>query len=460
MKRTGASSSRVWGSIILADADIDESDRIVTFCRFIGASFKTSHFGRSLRWAQISILEILHVFLRLKFSPALTSAKLKRFEIGSLVLYFCRHRRESQMSLFSKLRTPSPAQSPQAADLPMDNELQGLYLDTIHNLLLFLKDSALDIHEIGSEHFKSVLNDIKIKYNEEVKAKKLELYFKKQSEGIGDYLQRQKAYLGDREKELRDIIDLLSKAMTGLGSDNQTFYRRVFDHSEKLEQITLLDDIKKIKNALKTEVEQIKETVQTQKKQERLKIEKLAIQVDSLKGELEKTQVQLQTDALTGINNRKALDSYLEDRVERCNLQGASFAVLMLDIDDFKSINDTYGHLIGDRVLLAFATKCKSSIRADDFIARYGGEEFIILLPGASLRNAKKKAKQICKLLAAAQYADDSAGPGHFLSATVSIGVSTLQIGDTPATVIERADKALYFAKKSGKNRVATEKDI
>ena len=178
------------------------------------------------------------------------------------------------MSLLFKSRTPSPAQLPQVADVPMDSELQGLYLATIRALLLFLKDSALDIQEIGSEHFKAGLDDIKIKYNEEVKAKKLDTYFKKQSEAIGYYLKRQKIYLGDREKEFRDIIDLLSKAMTGLSNDNQTFYRRVFDHSEKLEKITLLDDIKKIKNALKTEVDQIKETVENQKRQQRAQIEK------------------------------------------------------------------------------------------------------------------------------------------------------------------------------------------
>ena len=357
------------------------------------------------------------------------------------------------MSLLFKSRTPSPAQLPQVADVPLDSELQGLYLATIRALLLFLKDSALDIQEIGSEHFKAGLDDIKIKYNEEVKAKKLDTYFKKQSEAIGYYLKRQKIYLGDREKEFRDIIDLLSKAMTGLSNDNQTFYRRVFDHSEKLEKITLLDDIKKIKNALKTEVDQIKETVENQKRQQRAQIEKLSTQVDSLKGEL-------QTDALTGVNNRKSLDCFLEDQVERCHLNGTSFALLMLDIDNFKSINDTYGHLTGDRVLLAFATKCKNSIRGDDFIGRYGGEEFVILLPGASLRNARKKAMQICKSLAASRYAVEGADPNHFLSATVSIGVSTLQTADTPTGLVERADKALYLAKKSGKNRVATEKEV
>lgn len=363
------------------------------------------------------------------------------------------------MSLFSKPRSSSPAPTPQAADGPIDKELHELYLTTIRGLLLFLKDSALDIQEIGSDRFKCVLDEIKIKYNEEVKANKVESYFKKQSGNISDYLRRQKAYLGDREKELRDIIDLLNKAMVGLSKENRTFYRRVFDHSEKLEQITLLDDIKKIKNALKTEVEQIKEAVESQKKLEQQQIEKLATQVDSLKGELEKTQVQLQTDALTGINNRKALDDHLEDQVERCHLRGTSFALLMLDIDDFKRINDTYGHLIGDRVLLAFATKCRNSIRADDFIARYGGEEFVILLPGASLRNAKKKAKQICKSLADSRYTIDNAGSNQVLSATVSIGVSTLHKEDTSAMVIERADKALYLAKNSGKNRVETEKD-
>ncbi|MBT8370730.1 MAG: GGDEF domain-containing protein, partial [Deltaproteobacteria bacterium] len=135
-------------------------------------------------------------------------------------------------------------------------------------------------------------------------------------------------------------------------------------------------------------------------------------------------------------------------------------ALLMLDIDNFKSINDTYGHQTGDRVIIAIINKCRQSIRGEDFFARYGGEEFVIMLPGVSLRNAVKKAKYICKAIASTRYLIDDIPKSPSLTITISIGVSTYQKADTVSSLTQRADKALYLAKRAGKNCVSSEKDL
>jgi len=127
---------------------------------------------------------------------------------------------------------------------------------------------------------------------------------------------------------------------------------------------------------------------------------------------------------------------------------------MMIDIDNFKQINDKYGHVIGDRVLVALAQKCRTLIRSEDFIARYGGEEFTIILEGASLRHAIKKAQQICSTIASVRYATSESQSQDYLSMSVSIGASQFKKGDTPESLISRADKALYEAKHKGKNRV------
>jgi diguanylate cyclase (GGDEF)-like protein len=98
-----------------------------------------------------------------------------------------------------------------------------------------------------------------------------------------------------------------------------------------------------------------------------------------------------------------------------------------------------------------------NAVRNDDFLARYGGEEFTLILPGASLRNATKKAKQLCRSIAAAQYAADDSPKADVVSITVSIGVSTYQNGDTAKRLVDRADQCLYKAKAAGKNRVVAE---
>lgn len=362
------------------------------------------------------------------------------------------------MSFFGKNKSSGDSECTETDSKEAVDGLKDQYLLTIRSLIVFLKQFALDIQEIESDRFKTEMEEFKDKYLSADSLKQRTKLLNRQTPRVEHYIQRQHAYLTDREKEFRDIIDLLSKAMTGLNTDNQSFYRRVYDHSEKLEEITLLDDLKKIKSALETEVSQIRQAVHDQKKIEHQKIEALAGQVDSLRNELQKTRTQMQTDSLTGVKNRKALDQYLEDMVEQSLMHRRSFALIMFDIDDFKEINDTYGHPVGDRVLVAFAQKCLGMIRSDDFIGRYGGEEFLIILPGASLRNATKKAKHICKSLAETHYAIND--KGDTLKVTVSIGVAAMNKNDTSGKIIERADKALYRAKREGKNRVFTEKEI
>jgi diguanylate cyclase len=166
------------------------------------------------------------------------------------------------------------------------------------------------------------------------------------------------------------------------------------------------------------------------------------------------------TDGWSGAYNRKSFDNYIKGLVERSAVMNGSFALLMLDIDNFKAINDTYGHNTGDRVLMAFANKCREHIRDEDFFARYGGEEFVIVMPGASLRSASKRAKQVCKAIATARYALENEQPGDVLRITTSIGVGSRKKGDSATSIIQRADKALYMAKQTGKNRVVTEKKI
>jgi diguanylate cyclase len=108
-------------------------------------------------------------------------------------------------------------------------------------------------------------------------------------------------------------------------------------------------------------------------------------------------------------------------------------------------------------MLMAFTEKCRAAVRSDYFLARYGGEEFTLILPGASLRNASKKAKQLCRSIAAAKYAADDSPRAEVVTVTVSIGVSTYRKGDTVKSLVERADQCLYNAKAAGKNRVVAE---
>lgn len=157
------------------------------------------------------------------------------------------------------------------------------------------------------------------------------------------------------------------------------------------------------------------------------------------------------TDSLTGLYNRKKLDDILAEQLARYNRHHHRFAVLMLDIDHFKDMNDTYGHLAGDEVLKNVATTLSRSVRNVDYVARYGGEEFVIVLPETTTSIARELAERICIQMRNSSCAFN----GQTLVATLSIGVAGVRDGDeTPDAVIARADHMLYEAKSAGRNRV------
>lgn len=346
------------------------------------------------------------------------------------------------------------------AKLKKSAEKQDYFLLSIRALLQFLKDFSLDLKEIKSDKFKDDVSSISKKFADEKQLKKIQSFFESQKKGIASFIQLQKKYIFERESEFKDIINILTSAVANFDTENQDYNQKIIDQSEKIEEITYLDDIKKVKQALIQEIDQMRETVRKKQSRDNTQMEILSEKVSTLNVELKKVRTESVIDGLTGIYNRKAFNTYIYEIVEKNNVSSAPFALLMLDIDNFKSINDTYGHQTGDRVIIAIINKCRQSIRGEDFFARYGGEEFVIMLPGVSLRNAVKKAKYICKAIASTRYLIDDIPKSPSLTITISIGVSTYQKADTVSSLTQRADKALYLAKRAGKNCVSSEKDL
>lgn len=171
--------------------------------------------------------------------------------------------------------------------------------------------------------------------------------------------------------------------------------------------------------------------------------------------ELKRAQAELQhfatTDGLTQLSNRRHFFDLAGTAVRGAQRLGQPLAVAILDIDHFKQVNDTYGHAVGDQVLVAFAELCRGQVRAGDLIARFGGEEFIALLGQTSLKTAVQIAE---RLRVAAAQANLQIG-GRHIAITVSVGVAALAgEKDSLELLVQRADQALYNAKHSGRNRV------
>lgn len=163
-------------------------------------------------------------------------------------------------------------------------------------------------------------------------------------------------------------------------------------------------------------------------------------------------QFQADHDRLTGLWNRGAIIDGLKRELERSERQGTPVALVMTDLDHFKRINDTYGHLVGDSVLYTAAQRMRSCARLYDLVGRYGGEEFLLVLPGCDGPSAVKQAERLRTLIST----DTFATPQGNISITLSAGVAVSPVPSDkdPAHLLCAADKALYRAKENGRNRV------
>jgi diguanylate cyclase (GGDEF)-like protein len=152
-------------------------------------------------------------------------------------------------------------------------------------------------------------------------------------------------------------------------------------------------------------------------------------------------------DHLTGTNNRRAIAQILQQAIGRAQAGGGELAVILLDIDNFKQINDTYGHDVGDQTLIEVADSLRQQLRATDALGRWGGEEFMIIIPETNLAATVQLAERLRALI-------EARSQPPLDQVTVSFGVAISLPGDTPDRLVKRADEALYRAKQGGRNRV------
>jgi diguanylate cyclase (GGDEF)-like protein len=160
---------------------------------------------------------------------------------------------------------------------------------------------------------------------------------------------------------------------------------------------------------------------------------------------------QASTDGLTDLANRRHFEEGLASEISRAERFGGSLALVLADLDDFKQVNDRYGHQAGDDVLQAFADVLRDTVRDIDLAARYGGEEFAVLLPQTDLGGAERLAERLREVMEARQLTPH---PGASFSVTSSFGVASFPEAPTPAALFAAADEALYRAKSAGKNCV------
>jgi len=189
------------------------------------------------------------------------------------------------------------------------------------------------------------------------------------------------------------------------------------------------------------------------------RLDATSAETQKLRGQLRRTQKEALIDSLTGLHNRRAFDRRIGQLLDAFRDTGTPFAVITLDIDFFKSFNDDFGHNVGDAALQVLGNVLHDCLSTEDFPARVGGEEFVALIPTGSVGRATAITEKIRKRMSEKRFRLAKTGE-PLDQITVSAGVSVVRADDTAASVVDRADKALYLAKNSGRNAVKSENDL
>ena len=272
---------------------------------------------------------------------------------------------------------------------------------------------------------------------------------------LSDTRNRQLELKREREaarQALKDLIHQMLQQIALLGSTTDRFQDKLGVYAETIGTADSLQSLAGIVREMVEESREVQSVVaqtQTRLQDEHARATELTDRVRELEDEIRKLSEEVSTDPLTQIANRRGLMRAFEAEQARVERQGTPLAVGLLDVDNFKKLNDQLGHQTGDEALKFLARRVSESLRPVDVVARYGGEEFVVMLPDTPLEEAQQVLTRLQRNLSAEFFTHDE----RKVFITFSAGVTTYRAGEAIEAALDRADVALYEAKRTGKNR-------
>ena len=270
--------------------------------------------------------------------------------------------------------------------------------------------------------------------------------------GMDAWFERRRVAEAERNAEMTRVIQSMGQALKTLQGEDSGFFDHLSTGLTRLKGAADNQSVRNVSARLSRIVDDIKDDIEAQQTVAEKRIRHLSGIVQGLHDELNVVKTQLAEDALTGLYNRGTFDDHLAKALAKCRLAPYRFTLVLIDLDKFKSVNDTHGHVAGDRVLKQTAQILQSVVlRKNDLVARYGGEEIAIILDDSDAADGERVAEEVRRKLEEAVF-ELSGGVKH--QQTASFGVARGAEEDSAEDLIERADECLYLAKKNGRNRV------
>jgi diguanylate cyclase len=323
-------------------------------------------------------------------------------------------------------------------------------VDQLHRLTQEMSAGLAEVAEDGS-WVKGQTESLKLSLGDSPSVRSV----RAASEMLAQARARQQEVRAERDSArlaLKDAISQMLSELDALGDHTGGFADSVARYVDTIANADSLESLASVVRQMVEEsraVHGLVSDTQQRLHEGRERASELEAQVRTLESELRRLSEEVSTDVLTEVANRRGLMQAFDVETARLERQGGELAIGLLDIDNFKKLNDTLGHSVGDMALKTLAGHVQKQLRAVDIVARFGGEEFVVMLPGVPVDEAQVTLTRLQRTLSASLFMHD----GREVFVTFSAGVTRFRPGEPLESALERADEALYEAKRTGKNR-------
>jgi diguanylate cyclase (GGDEF)-like protein len=304
--------------------------------------------------------------------------------------------------------------------------------------LIEMGDCSIEACPAVGEDLKRQLIELSAHLSTDISSAELASASTHVQEQLHEWGKRTSTHYRQKTDEVKELLIVMARAAESVGSRDLRCAGQISEVTSRLREIASLDDLTEIRASIKKSAADLKTSIDRMTIEGRALIDELQKQVICCRARLEEVEELASRDALTGVRSRMNVENRIKDRIAA----GTRFCVAMLDIDDFKRVNDQYGHVIGDELLKQFAGELRAVCRSTDVIGRWGGDEFIILLDCA-MDEAIGQRDRLRKWVCGNYTIEGSSGPTK-LDLNISVGLAEYKPGEAMKALLARADDAMY----------------